>query len=172
MLYDKILLVRDTVMIIEIITYTLIIVCIGIITFVLTKALDSLFARTHKQLAFFKYLLRSLIYFLAVIMFLSTIPELRGIAYSLIASSGIIALAAGFASQQIFSNVISGVVISVTELFVIGDFIRVRGDHPVDGIVEDIALRHTTLRANNNNVIIIPNAILSSHIIEIIRKEA
>jgi small-conductance mechanosensitive channel len=83
------------------------------------------------------------------------IPGMSGIWVSLFASAGVIAIVVGFAAQQVFSNVISGVFIAVFKPFRVGDRITVKGEY---GTVEDITLRHTVIRTWKNEYVIIPNA--------------
>lgn len=88
------------------------------------------------------------------------IPELRAFWVSLLASAGIIAAIIGFASQQAFSNIISGVFIVLFKPIRVDDTIEV--DQRYIGVVEDITIRHVILRNARNQRIVIPNSVLSS----------
>lgn len=116
------------------------------------------------QYNFFTYLISSIIYFIGIFSAITMIPSLQSAAFSILASSGILALMAGFASQQAFANIISGFFIELFAPFSIGDHIKVNKDS--EGIVEDITLRHTVLKAPDNKRILIPNATLNTAIIE------
>ena len=110
---------------------------------------------------FFKNSLNALIYSLATIAVIHSIPQLRAVSVSLLAGAGIFAAVLGFASQQAFSNIISGVFVVLSRPFRVGDVIRIgQGSGPVDfvGTVEDITLRHTVIRDFENRRIIIPNS--------------
>jgi small conductance mechanosensitive channel len=96
-----------------------------------------------------------------VIVFYS-IPVLRDLGVTLLASAGIFAAVLGFASQQAFSNIISGIFIVIFKPFRVGDNIRIQMEA---GIVEDITLRHTIIKNFENRRVIIPNAIISSETI-------
>ena len=105
------------------------------------------------------------IMFFGILLALYSVPALRGLGTSLLASSGILAIVIGFASQQAFSNIVSGIFIALFKPFRIGDRIRLEGKN-FFGMIEDITLRHTLIRTFENKRIIIPNSIISSEILE------
>lgn len=92
----------------------------------------------------------------------STIPSLRTLAGSLLAGAGILAVAAGFASQHALSNIISGVFIIIFKPFKVNDRVKLR---EFSGAIEDITLRHTVIRDFENRRILVPNAVISNEII-------
>jgi len=91
------------------------------------------------------------------------IPQMRQIANSLLAGAGILAVAAGFASQHALSNIISGLFIIIFKPFRVNDRLLIRDT--MQGFVEDITLRHTVIRDFENRRIIIPNAVISDEVI-------
>jgi len=95
------------------------------------------------------------IYILGFSLAASMIPGMSGIWVSLFASAGVLAIVVGFAAQQVFSNVISGIFIAVFKPFRVGDRISVKGEN---GTVDDITLRHTVIRTWKNEFVVIPNA--------------
>ena len=101
-----------------------------------------------------------LIWLGAIILIVYTVPRLRTIAITLFAGAGILMAILGFAAQQAFSNIVSGIFIVIFRPFRVGDMIRVGQEH--FGIVEDITLRHTVIIDFQNKRIIIPNAIISA----------
>jgi len=117
------------------------------------------------QLSFIKHVLLGAIYFIGFAMMIYQIDYLKSISVSILASSGIMAVVVGFASQQTFANLVSGLFISFFKPFRIGDRIRFI-DRETMGIVEDITLRHTVLRTYENKHIIIPNNIMNNELIE------
>ncbi|TLP70698.1 mechanosensitive ion channel family protein [Maribacter sp. ACAM166] len=90
------------------------------------------------------------------------IPSLRHVATTLLAGAGVIVAVIGFSSQQVLANIISGIMIVVTKPYRINDRIALRN---VEGIIEDITLRHTVIKNYENKRIIIPNSIMSSEVI-------
>jgi small conductance mechanosensitive channel len=112
---------------------------------------------------FFKNAVSFIIILVAVTIIFYTIPELKTLGVSLFAGAGIIAIIIGFASQAAFANIISGIFIVTSKPFRVGDFIKLSEEHI--GTVEDITLRHTVIRNNENRRIIIPNSVINNHTI-------
>lgn len=109
---------------------------------------------------FMKHMLTATIVTLGIGLAIYTIPSLRAIAVSLFAGAGIFAVIIGFASQQAFANIVSGIFIVLFKPFRINDIITVANQY--DGVVEDITLRHTVIRNWENRRVIIPNSIISN----------
>lgn len=108
---------------------------------------------------FFRNMVDLLIFTLAGILVAYSIPALRTLGLTLFAGAGIIAAIVGFASQQAFSNIISGIFIVIFRPFRVNDIIKVGSFD--SGIVEDITLRHTVIRSFENRRLVIPNAVIS-----------
>ncbi|MEN2752005.1 mechanosensitive ion channel domain-containing protein [Psychrobacter sp. FBL11] len=73
----------------------------------------------------------------------------------LIGALGIGSVAIGFAFKDIFQNLLSGILLLLSEPFRIGDQI-VSGDY--EGTVEDIKIRATTIRTYDGRQVVIPNS--------------
>ncbi len=112
---------------------------------------------------FFKNAVSFIIFLLAFIVIFYIIPELRTLGVSLFAGAGILAIIIGFASQAAFANIISGIFIVSSKPFRVGDYIKISDDF--FGTVEDITLRHTVIRNNENRRIIIPNSVINNQTI-------
>ena len=112
---------------------------------------------------FFKNAVSFVIYLVAITIIFYSIPELRTVGVSMFASAGILAIIIGFASQAAFANIISGIFIVSSKPIRVGDFIKITEEYM--GVVEDITLRHTVIRNNENRRIIIPNAVVNSQTI-------
>ena len=155
----------------------LLLISIGVImglTFLAGLVSASLFRRAikrsemeegHSDLTNLKFLKRGvtvLIYLIGIGVSIYIIPELRGIAKGMFASAGLLAIAVGFAAQQALANIVSGVFIVIFKPYKIGDRILVRTD--LNGVVEDINLRHTVIRNFENKRIIIPNSFISNEV--------
>ena len=152
-----------------------IVLIILIITFIVAKIVKKLIDKSFKksskfvkvdttQYTFLKHLASGVVYLVGIGVAVSTVPSLRAFAVSLLAGAGVLALVIGFASQQAFSNIVSGIFIAIFHPFRIGDRIKIGSD--VNGIVEDITLRHTVVRSFENKRLIIPNAKISEQTIE------
>ncbi len=102
-----------------------------------------------------------LIVFLGALFFVFwNIPELHDIGRTLFAGAGILAAIVGFASQEAFSNIISGIFLVIYKPFRVGDSIKLLSNNQ-GGVVEDITLRHTIIIANENRRLVIPNSVIS-----------
>lgn len=109
---------------------------------------------------FLKNAVSAIIYLGAAILIIYEIPTFKTLAVSLFAGAGIFAAFLGFASQQAFSNIVSGIFIVIFKPFRVGDFVKL--DEQTAGQVEDITLRHTVINGLENRRIIIPNSNISS----------
>lgn len=112
---------------------------------------------------FFKNAVSFIIFLIALIIIFYTIPELRSLGVTIFAGAGILAIIIGFASQAAFANIISGIFIVTSKPFRVGDYIKISEEF--FGTVEDITLRHTVIRNNENRRIIIPNAVINNQTI-------
>lgn len=119
------------------------------------------------RIKFMKNAMSSIVYLFAIIAIIHTVPQLRAISLTLITGAGIFAAIIGFASQQAFANIVSGIFVVLSKPFRVGDIIRVGQEgtptsrNEVVGIVEDITLRHTVIRDFENRRIIIPNSVIN-----------
>jgi small conductance mechanosensitive channel len=107
--------------------------------------------------------LRGIIYTVGIILAIKEYPPLSSVANSLLAGAGIFAVAIGFASQQAFSNIISGIFLVIFKPFRVNDRLKVKEIYV--GVVEDITMRHTVIRDIENRRIIIPNSVIATEVI-------
>ncbi|MGH3004017.1 MAG: mechanosensitive ion channel family protein [Gaiellaceae bacterium] len=101
----------------------------------------------------------SLIVFVGVMSALLVIPEVRAIAGAVLASSAVIGLVVGFASQRTIGNVVAGLLIAISQPLRLGDEVEVQG---TKGVVEDIGLTYTWIRTRDNDRLVVPNEKLAS----------
>ena len=87
------------------------------------------------------------------------IPQVRAVAGALLASSAVLAVILGLASQQTLGNFIAGLVIATTQPVRIGDRVSYAGEH---GIVEEIGLTYTFIRTVDQRRLVVPNSKLAS----------
>src|ERR671911_316130 len=90
---------------------------------------------------------------------LLVIPQVRAVAGGLLASSAILGLIIGFASQRTLGNFVAGLMIATTQPLRLGDWVTVGG---VGGAVEEITLIYTFIRTEDNARLVIPNEKLAS----------
>ena len=93
---------------------------------------------------------------LIFILGLAAVLELWGIKICpIIAGLGLFGVAVALGAQDLFKNLISGILVLVEKRFKIGDWILVDGI--IEGIVEKIGFRSTTIRKFDKSLAIIPN---------------
>jgi len=101
----------------------------------------------------------STIVFVGVLSALLVIPDVRALAGGVLASSAVIGLVIGFASQRTIGNVVAGVLIAVTQPLRLGDEVEIEGDR---GIVEEIGITYTWIRTPDGERLVVPNEKLAS----------
>ena len=90
----------------------------------------------------------------------ATILEIWGIRVGpIIAGLGLLGVAVALGAQDLFKNLISGILVLVEKRFHPGDWIRVRG--VVEGTVETIGFRSTVVRRFDKAPVYVPNSKLS-----------
>ena len=93
---------------------------------------------------------------LIFILGLAAVLELWGIKIGpIIAGLGLFGVAVALGAQDLFKNLISGILVLVEKRFKIGDWIAVEGI--IEGIVENIGFRSTSIRKFDKSLAIIPN---------------
>jgi small-conductance mechanosensitive channel len=112
---------------------------------------------------FIKNALNAIILIIALFIIFYTIPAFRALGATMLASAGIVAAIAAFASQHALANIVSGVFIVIFKPFRVDDIVFIGTD--VKGKIEDITLRHTVIRNFENRRVIIPNSTISSETI-------
>ena len=110
------------------------------------------------RLTMLKHLSVGLVYLVGLSLIFYTIPELRSLSSTLLASVGVLGLILGIAAQDTFGNIISGIALVFFQPFRVGDLITVGGSY---GRVKDINLRQTTIITSDDRVILIPNSVLN-----------
>ena len=86
---------------------------------------------------------------------------------TLLAGAGVVGLAIAFAAQNTIANFISSIMVILDRPFVVGDRIKLNG---IDGFVEEVGLRSTSVRTLDGNLFTIPNATVADSPIENITK--
>ncbi|WP_296403278.1 mechanosensitive ion channel family protein [Psychrobacter sp.] len=121
----------------------------GVVTKLLSKT------HTHRNLIrVFQRLGGALIFFIGfMIAMVIAIPGFTPA--KLVGALGIGSVAIGFAFKDIFQNLLSGILLLLSEPFRIGDQI-ISGEF--EGTVEDIKVRATTIRTYDGRQVVIPNS--------------
>ena len=90
---------------------------------------------------------------------LLVIPQVRAVAGGLLASTAILGVIIGLASQQTLGNFIAGLLIATTQPVRIGDRVSYEGE---SGVVEEIGLTYTFIRTGDRRRLVVPNSKLAS----------
>ena len=110
----------------------------------------------------YRVLRRTISVTILVVGFLSALlvlPQVKAVAGGLLASSAVIGVVIGFAAQRTLGNFIAGLMIAMTQPVRLGDRVTYSGQ---DGIVEEIALMYTFIRADDGARLVVPNEKLAS----------
>src|SRR5437660_3445387 len=90
---------------------------------------------------------------------LLVIPQVRAVAGGLLASSAVVGIVVGFASQRTLGNFVAGLLIAFTQPLRLGDAVVIED---TEGVVEEIGLIYTFVRTENGDRLVIPNEKLAS----------
>jgi small conductance mechanosensitive channel len=101
----------------------------------------------------------TVIVFVGLLSALLVIPQVRAIAGGLLASSAVVGIVVGFASQRTLGNFVAGLLIAFTQPLRLGDEVVVEN---TEGVVEEIGLIYTFVRTENGDRLVIPNEKLAS----------
>jgi small conductance mechanosensitive channel len=99
------------------------------------------------------------IFVVGVLSGLLVIPQIRAVAGGLLASSAVVGIVVGFASQRTLGNFVAGLLIAFTQPVRLGDEVEIDGTR---GVVEEIGLIYTFVRTDNDDRLVIPNETLAS----------
>jgi small conductance mechanosensitive channel len=99
------------------------------------------------------------IIFVGLLSALLVIPQVRAVAGGLLASSAVLGIVIGFASQRTLGNFVAGLLIAFTQPVRLGDDVVIES---IEGTVEEIGLIYTFVRTENGDRLVIPNEKLAS----------
>jgi small-conductance mechanosensitive channel len=136
-----------------------------LVTVVVARLLDRRIAKrelSREAMTRYRVLRRSVTTAVLVVGLLSAllvIPQVRAVAGGLLASSAVLGIIVGFASQRTLGNFVAGLLIAFTQPVRLGDEVSIEG---TDGVVEEIGLIYTFVRIDNGDRLVIPNEKLAS----------
>ncbi len=110
-------------------------------------------------------IVQACIYLVGVLIAINQIPMLSSLARTIIAGSGIFALAISLSAQESLNNIISGLFISLFKPFEVGDRVTLVNSR-LTGTIEDITLRHTIIKTFTNTRVVMPNATINKEVVE------
>jgi small conductance mechanosensitive channel len=112
---------------------------------------------------FMKHVIVATIYLVGIGWGFLHLPISKHFAHTLLAGAGASTLIVGFASQQVLSNMVSGIFIIINKPCRIDDHIEIQGQI---GKVIEITLHDTIIENDKKEKIIIPNSLISNSIIK------
>jgi small-conductance mechanosensitive channel len=127
-----------------------------LVTVAVARLIDRRIARRElapEAITRYRVLRRSIttsILFVGLLSALLVIPQVRAVAGGLLASSAVLGIVVGFASQRTLGNFVAGLLIAFTQPLRLG------------GVVEEIGLIYTFVRTENGDRLVIPNEKLAS----------
>jgi small conductance mechanosensitive channel len=136
-----------------------------LITVVVARLIDRRIARRQlapETMTRYRVVRRSVtttIIFIGLLSALLVIPQVRAIAGGLLASSAVVGIVVGFASQRTLGNFVAGLLIAFTQPVRLGDNVVIEG---TPGVVEEIGLIYTFVRTESGDRLVIPNEKLAS----------
>ena len=110
----------------------------------------------------YRILRRSVTVTILVVGFFSSllvIPQVQAIAGGLLASSAVLGVIIGFASQRTLGNFVAGLLIAISQPVRLGDRVTYDGE---DGVIEEIGLTYTFIRTLDRARLVVPNEKLAS----------
>lgn len=109
--------------------------------------------RIHTQTRVISRIAMTLVVVMGTAMLLMTFPGARQVGASLLASAGVVGLIAGFAAKPVFSNMIAGLQLALTQPLRLDDVLIVEGEW---GRVEEITSTYVVLQIWDERRLIIP----------------
>jgi small-conductance mechanosensitive channel len=143
----------------------IVVVVVLFIAAVVARLIDRRIARrqlTPENMTRYRVVRRSItvgIIFVGLLSALLVIPQVRAVAGGLLASSAVLGIIIGFASQRTLGNFVAGLLIAFNQPVRLGDDVVIED---IEGIVEEIGLIYTFVRTRNGDRLVIPNEKLAS----------
>ena len=136
-----------------------------LVTVVVARLIDRRIARRDlppeaiTRYRVFRRSITTAILFVGLLSALLVIPQVRAVAGGLLASSAVVGIVVGFASQRTLGNFVAGLLIAFTQPVRLGDEVIIEN---TEGVVEEIGLIYTFVRTDNDDRLVIPNEKLAS----------
>jgi small-conductance mechanosensitive channel len=135
--------------------------------FIINKIFAGILKKNNNiHLKFLKSLSNSILIVVVIYVYLSQFDATKSISKTIMQSGTLLIALVTFAAQKVLGNVISGIDITLTKPFDVGDKISLlNGSTPVcTGVVMDINTRHTSIKMTDGKVAIITNSLIDSYI--------
>lgn len=139
---------------------------IGLLAIKITDYIFKKFRKTGKiAYNFLNTLIKGFIILVMIFKIGNLSHTFQSMAGSILMSSSLIVAVLAFAFQKSLEDLIAGFMISVFRPFEVGDrinFVNMK----IVGYIEDISLRHTTIRTFTNSRLIVPNSVMNKEVLE------
>lgn len=137
---------------------------VGII--VLNKVFSMILKRNEQiHIKFMRSMSKVLLSVVAGICISGLFNTTKALSATLLTSSSLLVAIVGFAAQQVLADVVSGVMLSWSRPFNLGEKVNI-ASLGISGIVEDMTVRHKVIRTYHNSRMIIPNSVINKAIVE------
>lgn len=138
--------------------------CVGM--FVLNEIFKMILKRKEQiHIKFMRSISKVLLSIAACICVSGLFTTTKALSATLLTSSSLLVAIVGFSAQQVLADVISGIMLSWSRPFNLGEKINI-SSLGISGIVEDMTARHTVIRTYHNSRMIIPNSVINKAIVE------
>ena len=115
---------------------------------------------------FLAQLARLAVWILAFLAYAHLVPALKDLGGAGLLSVGVVSIVVGMAAQNTLGNLIAGVSLVLYRPFRLGDQLQVNAPSGLEtGIVENISLGYTVLRAGDERRLVIPNSLMAGQTI-------
>ena len=123
----------------------IIILSVGLLIWLVLKLLSGKRKKLH--IRFICNLLKTIDVIAVLIAILQVYTDLNKIVAALLTGGGLVLAVLSFAAQKVLNNILSGIAISISHPFELGDKIKVFNGSTIiaEGTVSDITLRHTII---------------------------
>jgi small-conductance mechanosensitive channel len=118
---------------------------------------------TATRLRFVRRFIYAVILLIGLALALSQFSGINRVAASILASGVVAAAIIGFAARQTLANFVAGVMLAITQPIRVGDWVEYEGEY---GVVEDVRLNYTILRAAGEQRVLIPNEKLAAGVMK------
>lgn len=134
--------------------------------FVLNKVYGIILKRKEQiHIKFLRSISKAILTIIAFICISGLFNTTKALSATLLTSSSLLVAIVGFSAQQVLADVISGVMLSWSRPFNLGEKVNI-SSLGISGIVEDMTIRHTVIRTYHNSRMIIPNSVINKAIVE------
>lgn len=101
----------------------------------------------------------------AIVILSELFQPTKAISNTLLTSSSLLVAVVGFAAQQVLADIMSGLILSWSKPFDVGEKITIES-LGISGIVEKMDLRHTVVKTYHNSRLLVPNSVINKSVIE------